>query len=260
MLTRLLRSLLSSATNQTQSAVGLPKPAPKPRYSADGLSTVHDASFLKDPHFQASYRLGAESGHGFCDAEDLHIEWRVYVCCWAATHACRLPGDFVECGVHTGITSRAVANYVAFERQDRRFWLVDTFAGIPIEQTSGPEQAEKIRDKNARLYFDCYEAVRTYFARYQNVTVVRGRVPEILPEVLADRVSYLHIDMNLAHPEVAALEHFWPRLTVGAVVVFDDYGYGAAHGEQKAALDAFAQSVQTSILALPTGQGLLIKV
>jgi O-methyltransferase len=263
----MLRSLFRSfgqARRPAEDRVAVaPQPATKPAmrgpytYSADGLSTIHDASFLADPLFRHSYRLGAESGHRICSPEDLHIEWRVYVCCWAASHAIQLDGDFVECGVSTGIVSRAVANYVDFGRHARKFWLVDTFEGIPIEQASTQEQS-LAQSKNARHYFDCYEDVCSHFSRYGNVRVVKGRVPEVLHEVSADAVCYLHIDMNIAEPEVDAIRYFWHRLTPGALVVFDDYG-SLVHAEQKRALDLFADSVNVRILAMPTGQGLLLK-
>ncbi len=230
---------------------------PRFTYGADGLYTVHSAEFLNDPSFKESYRLGAESGHRICPPEDLHIEWRVYVCCWAARHACKLEGDFVECGVSTGIVSRAVANYVDFGSLPRRFWLVDTFEGIPIDQANDQER-KLAASKNSRHYFNCFDEVRAHFSKYTNIEVVRGRVPEILPQVHASQVSYLHIDMNIAEPEIAAMEHFWSRLTPGAIVVLDDYG-SLAHSEQRVAHDRFAQAKGVSILSLPTGQGLLIK-
>jgi hypothetical protein len=68
----------------------------------------------------------------------------------------------------------------------------------------------------------------------------------------------MHIDMNAAEPESAAIGFFWPRLVLGAIVVLDDYAWVACH-KQKRAMDQFARAHDVSILSLPTGQGLLIK-
>jgi O-methyltransferase len=87
---------------------------------------------------------------------------------------------------------------------------------------------------------------------------VRGRVPESLDAVAIDRVCYLQIDMNIEHPERAALAHFWPKLVPGGIVVFDDYGW-LDHRGQKTSHDEFARSQGVEIFALPTGQGLLLK-
>jgi len=226
-------------------------------YNADGLATVHDASFLADARFRDAYRRGAYSGHRICPPEQLHIEWRVYVCCWAALHAARLPGDFAECGVSTGVVSLAVCHYVAFEKLQKTFWLFDTFGGIPEEQVSDAERA-LAQSKNLRHYFDSYDLVKDSFSAYPNVRLVRGKLPEVLDEVAPDALAYLHIDMNIAYPEVEASRRLWDRMTRGGVVVYDDYA-SPAHAEQKRALDAFAAERGVEILSLPTGQGLLLR-
>jgi predicted O-methyltransferase YrrM len=71
-------------------------------------------------------------------------------------------------------------------------------------------------------------------------------------------VAYLSIDMNIAYPERAAIEHFWPRIVPGGVVVLDDYAF-AGYDEQRRSMDEFARHAGVPILTLPTGQGLLIK-
>lgn len=225
------------------------------RYGSDGLFTRHNADFLEDAKFQRAYQLGIETLHGAWG--DLHIEWRVYVACWAAAQALHLEGDFVECGVNTGVVSRAVMHYTDFHMiSDRNFFLVDTFEGIPNELWTEAERSQGIETYNA-MYRDCYDEVKATFAGFKNAVIVRGRVPEVLPQVQSQKVSYLSIDMNAAVPEIAAGEYFWPRLSPGAIVVLDDYGFDK-HIEQKKAWDRFSAARGVGVLSLPTGQGLLI--
>ena len=226
-------------------------------FNADGLATVHDAGFLSDSRFAAAYAAGVRTGQRIAPPEKLHIEWRVYVCCWAARHAARLAGDFVDCGVGTGIVSLAVCRYIDFETLQRRFWLFDTYAGIPEAQAS-PVELALARSKNQRHYFDSYDLVGSNFAAYPNVRLVRGEVPGSLAQEDLRAIAYLHIDMNIAYPEVQASRVLWDRITPGGVVVYDDYA-APAHAAQKQALDAFAAERSVSILSLPTGQGLLLK-
>ena len=189
---------------------------------------------------------------------DLHIEWRVHVCCWAAQQASRLAADYVECGVFTGILSAAVMKYIEFEKMtDRRFYLLDTFDGIPAKQLTEQEVALGILDHNS-FYFDCYEAARRTFAAYPNAVIIKGMAQETVAQVKSERIGYLSIDMNAVEPEMAAAEYFWPRLADGAVVVLDDYGW-KTHIHQKHAWDAFAARVGTEVLSMPTGQGLIVK-
>lgn len=227
----------------------------QPTFAADGLAVFNKSDFLNDPRFRRAYAAGIATGHRF--GADLHIEWRVYIACWAAEHALRLDGDFVECGVNTGILSRAVIEYVDFgARADRTLWLLDTFEGIP-EQYVLPEERALVAGMNA-LYGDCLAQVEATFEAYSNVRIVPGPVPDTLPFVTSERIAWLSIDMNNALPELAAVEWFWPRLVPGPIVVLDDYNFHG-HEVQRWTLDALAARYGTTVLALPTGQGLLMK-
>ena len=64
--------------------------------------------------------------------------------------------------------------------------------------------------------------------------------------------------MNCAEPELAAADHFWERLTPGALVLMDDYAYVGSHA-QKTAMDEFARRRGVEVLSLPTGQGLIVR-
>lgn len=228
-------------------------------YDSDGLVTVNGADFLSDPRFVRSYAAGMGTGsrHG----PDLHIEWRMHVICWAAEHAKALDADYVECGCYTGTFTRTAIDYVDFAAQrDRKWYLFDTFEGIPLDRLTAAEQvhADSFASKNERLYQDFYELTKQTFARFENVVLIRGRVPESLAEVEIPRVGYLSIDMNSVEPEVGALRHFWSKLVPGGVVVLDDYNF-PGHGEQKAGIDALGRELGFGVLALPTGQGLIVK-
>lgn len=233
-----------------------------PIYDHDYLTVWHKVlGFMNDPRFMSAYQRGMDSGHIIARqddvARDIHIEWRIHVCCWAAWHASRLPGDFVECGTNTGIMSLAVCEYVNFNEVDKDFWLFDTYAGIPEDMVSESEM-ELGRLAENRMYPDCYEKALRNFSPFPRAHLVRGRVPETLSTVSIADVSYLCIDMNIEQPEREALEYFWPKLVSGAVVVFDDYAW-TPYQAQKRSHDTFASRQGVEILTLPTGQGLLIK-
>jgi O-methyltransferase len=227
-------------------------------YTGDGLqvrSRTLDA--LHTARFSSAYQSGMATPHSIGGGGDLHIEWRVYTCLWAAEHGLSLAGDFVECGVNTGILSLSICEYLNFAESGRQFFLFDTFEGIP-EHQAAPGEREAIRSKNARIYRSCYEQVQETFAPYPNVRLIRGTVPETLSDAAVDKVAYLSIDMNLAYPEVQALEFFWPKLVPGAIVVLDDYAF-AGHRPQYDAINAFAARRHVPVYTSPTGQGLIIR-
>ena len=225
--------------------------------SSDGFTVWERATdpFLEDPKFKRAYAKGNATGHRFGDPKNLHIEWRVLVGCWAAYHCRLIEGDFVECGVNTGILANAIEEYIDFNNISKDFFLFDTFNGIPVEQAA-PGEIEHAQSMNDAFYWDCFDIAQKNFSHMPRARLVRGVVPESLSTVQIDKVAFLSLDMNIAAPELAALEYFWDRLTPSAIVLFDDYAYGAVQREE---MNRFAISKNTSILPLPTGQGLLIK-
>lgn len=222
-----------------------------PRYHQDGLTTKHNCDFLKDPLFLRACATAKETG----EWRGAELHWRVFVEIWAAVHGSKLEGDFVHCGVERGSTARVVIEYVDFKNLPKRFYLLDTFCGLVEDQISAEERAHGI----SRLVYDeCYEEVTRTFAPFPNVEIIRGKIPDTLSQVPSESVAYLSIDMNCAKPEIAAAEFFWPRMSSGAVMVLDDYGWKMCI-EQKKAFDEFADRHDVMILPLPTGQGLIVK-
>jgi hypothetical protein len=233
----------------------------EPDYNADCLAVwMKSVDFLQDPRFMKAYRQGINSGHLFgrdTGTQDVHVEWRVMVGCWAASHGAQLEGDFVECGVNTGILSLAACSYIDFNATGKNFYLFDTYEGIPLDQLSEAEHKAG-RGNDNKYYEDCWERAVKNFAPYPRAKLIRGKVPETLSQVNIEKACYLSIDMNVAYPERAAIEHFWDKLVPGAVILLDDYGW-RPYRKQKETLDEFAAGKRVEILTLPTGQGLIIK-
>jgi hypothetical protein len=229
-------------------------------YANDGLVSFHRRAFLEDPDFQRAYQRGAKA----LGPQDWYQwEWRVHIALWVAQNASRLDGDFVECGVSYGFLSSAVMEYLDWDRLGKTFYLLDTFAGIDPRYITDVEREEGALKRSAAslrtgIYVNSVDSVRANFAEWKNLRIIVGPVPETLEQVDARAIAYLHIDMNCAPPEVAALRFFWPRLSPGAFVLLDDYAY-RGHEEQRIAMDAVAKELGVPICTFPTGQGLIIK-
>lgn len=226
-------------------------------YDQDGLRTLHNHDFTKDPSFCKAYERGCRA------AKDYRWHWRVHIGLWAASNAGRIGGDFVECGVNRGFLSSAIMEYLDWDSLGWAFYLLDTFQGLDLAQCSDEElKGGAARKNQTRLRSGAYvqgvDSVRTNFSQWKNVRIIPGSIPETLGQVDSRRVAYLHLDMNCSPPEVAAMEYFWDRLLPGAFVLLDDYGF-RDHASQKHAMDAFARQKQVTIASLPTGQGLLLK-
>lgn len=228
-------------------------------YAQDGLFTVHSDHFRHDERFRSAYLRGVQAAAG----TDPHMEWRIHIALWAASLGLRTVGDFVECGVNAGFVSSAVMQRFDWNSTGRRFFLIDTFSGPVLEQFS----ADEVRGGRADIaqqalangaFVTDVEAVRRNFSEWPQARVIEGRVPDILPHVPAEAVAFLHLDMNCAQPEHDALMFFWDRLPRGGAVLFDDYTY-YGNPSQTQAIDEAARELAVEVLALPTGQGLIIK-
>jgi len=251
-----------SATRRgiARSLYALVRTAAPAAYAQDGMISVHSHAFMQEPAFQRAYARGVKAIGG-TDTYQWH--WRIHIGLWAAAIAARLPGDFVECGVNRGFLSSAIMEYLAWNSLDRDFYLLDTFAGLDGRYISESERGGGAMHRNAEhlqsgFYVDGVDEVRANFDEWPRARIIVGPVPDTLGQVSATRVAYLHLDMNNATPEVAALSYFWSRLVAGAPVLLDDYAY-LGYTPQKLAMDEFANSHGISVCSLPTGQGLIIK-
>jgi O-methyltransferase len=221
-------------------------------YDTDGLTTSNNCDFIREPRFAKAYAAAAATNpwKGFT------LQWRTYMVCWFADMVKDLEGDFVECGVNTGAYSRAVIEYVNFNSLNKKFYLLDTYQGLVPGQISQQESKAGI-DQYLTSYRDVYEQVKQTFAGF-NVSIIKGMVPDTLPQCDAKKICYLSIDMNVVAPEIAAINYFWDKVVPGGVIILDDYGF-PQHIHQKNAFDEFARSKNISILTLPTAQGIIIK-
>lgn len=214
-------------------------------FAGDNLFTINrNLSFLEDAPFFDSW-----SRHVDGAAEKACI-WRMAVLVWAARTALRsaVPGDFVECACYRGTAARIVCDTVRFEETGRKYYLYDLFE----HDASMPHPSMEKHSKTL------YEETVARFTDQPNVVVTRGYVPQILHEVAPEKIAFLHVDLNNAEAEIGALEVLFDRVSPGAPIVFDDYGW-LAYRKQKLAEDPWLAARGYHILELPTGQGLVIK-
>lgn len=229
-----------------------------PEYDYDGLrndpTIIHNHDFMREPRFVRAFEAGSEAlGH------DHKMFWRLHVALWAAQQAARLPGDFVECGVWRGFLSTAIVTYLDWESLGKTFFLFDTFEGLDPDLLTDAEKANASKVEHLNTYFrDTFPFVSEHFKKFPRVRLIKGPVPSTLTEVEIGEVSFMSIDMNCVLPELAAAEFFWPKLVSGGIVVLDDYGF-VSYEEQKRGFDTFAARHGVEVLALPTGQGLIVK-
>lgn len=228
-------------------------------YARDCLFTTNNDSFRDDVHFRNAYARGVAASHGV----DPSNEWRLHVALWCAVNALHRPGCFVECGVNAGFTSSAIMQRLEWRGGDRHFYLIDTFAGPVVSQYSDEEISlgrldHALRAQRKGAYVDDLTRIVENFREWPNVKIIQGVVPDVLSTLAIKQVAFLHLDMNCAYPEAAALQFFWPLMSAGGFILLDDYAY-FGNDALKKAIDDVATEIGTCVLSLPTGQGLILK-
>ncbi|MFC5067993.1 TylF/MycF/NovP-related O-methyltransferase [Flaviflagellibacter deserti] len=225
----------------------------RPDYVGDNVGVRRkNLGFMSEPSFASAWERAAEGNRPAWDGRVKDVRWRAHTAVWAARHGLLLPGDFVECGVNLGALSMTICHALDFAKVTKTFYLFDTYEGIP------DDGREITQSRNGSLYFDCYALAEKNFAPFPNAKLVKGWLPGTLDQTSLDRIAYLSVDLNHADAEKAVMDELWDRLSPSAIVVIDDYAF-ATHEDQHEMWDEFAASKKSSVLTLPTGQGLLVK-
>ncbi len=228
-------------------------------YWADGFAVRKKfIPFSGDEKFATAWKETTDVNDDHWDGETPDIRWRCHVCAWAASNCLNLEGDFAEFGVNTGILSSMVLKLIDFEGSGKKFYLFDTFHGIPEDMATAAE-IEHTKKMNASLYAnDVLAVAKNVFEPYSGIEFAVGRLPETIAPSGINKIAYASIDLNSAVAEMAVAAEIWDRMTSGGMIVLDDYGFGG-HEDQNNAWNEFAKSKGRTILAVPTGQGILMR-
>lgn len=163
-------------------------------------------------------------------------------------------GDFVEAGVWRGGSSMLIAEtLVRRGLQTKKIYLYDTFEGMPppgqedVQIPSGrldltprrPASVEWERsrrgDHNAMCYAGLSEVKSNLFSTgyaQENLVFVQGKVEETIPGRMPDSICLLRLDTDWYSSTRWELDHLFPKLARGGVLIIDDYG--AWEGARKA--------------------------
>jgi O-methyltransferase len=162
-----------------------------------------------------------------------------------------IAGAIVECGVYRGGSAMAAALTC---RSRREIWLYDTFEGMSAP-TADDARASDGRPAAALLdgaakgdLIWCYSGegevaanMRSTGYPEQLVRLVKGKVEDTIPGAIPAEIAVLRLDTDWYESTRHELEHLYPRLAPGGVLIIDDYGYWA--GARKAVDEYFGGSL-----------------
>ena len=168
-----------------------------------------------------------------------------------------LPGVIIECGVFKGAS---FARWAMFRNMFRNYYShkligFDTFGKFPETEykddkkvrqnfidNAGDQSISKNQLMDCMLKKDCAE----------NIQLIEGDICETVPSFLQKhpetKIALLNLDTDIYEPAVTILEHLWPRIVKGGILIIDDYG--VFPGETKA-VDDFFKDKEVTIKKFP---------
>lgn len=200
--------------------------------------------WYRDGSFNAAF--SAASPYTIVTIDRCHILWTL------AAHAMNAPGDFWECGVYQGGTARLLAESIKANHSDKQLHLFDTFAGMP---PTGPNDFHA----NGDFSDTSIDSVRHNVGYASFAYFHQGRIPDTFNSEDNRSISFAHIDVDIYQSILDCCHHIYPRLSPGAVMVFDDYGFPSCPGARKA-VDEFFRDKPEIPLILPTAQAIITRV
>ena len=175
-------------------------------------------------------------------------------------------GDIVECGVWRGGSMQAVARSLLEHGDTQRdLYLFDTFEGMPPpsefdvrhDGSSAQDLLARDEERRSRVWAvasleDVQDGMRGVGYPDERVHYVKGRVEDTTPEQAPQRIAILRLDTDWYESTRHELEHLYPRLVSGGVLLIDDYGHWA--GSRKA-VDEWLEKTGERLLLCRVGKG-----
>lgn len=136
-------------------------------------------------------------------------------------------GDYVECGVWRGGMSAAISELL---QSTKTRHLFDSFEGLPpAKEIDGKEALKWQENKNSPYYFDNCTAEEQYvidamaLAKCNNLKIYKGWFDQTLSSFSGENISILRLDGDWYDSIFACLQHLFPKVTNGGIIILDDY-------------------------------------
>ncbi|MES2025542.1 MAG: TylF/MycF/NovP-related O-methyltransferase [Pseudomonadota bacterium] len=171
-----------------------------------------------------------------------------------------IDGDVVECGVWKGGSMMAVADtLLRMGDTNRDLYLFDTFEGMPpptdsdvdIAGTSAENllnSSNKDADESVwcRATLDVVKnALGSIGYPGEKIHYIKGLVEDTIPQFVPSKIALLRLDTDWYESTKHEMEHLFPLLSKGGVLIIDDYGHW--QGARKA-VDEYLEKNDVTIL------------
>ncbi|MCO6430154.1 MAG: class I SAM-dependent methyltransferase [Deltaproteobacteria bacterium] len=156
----------------------------------------------------------------------------------------KIPGEVAELGCYMGHTAVIIQKTIQQCKSDKLLHVFDSFEGLPPKD---------IKDGQTQFQGGwCATTSEQVISKCRKFEVPipimhPGWFEHTLERQLPRSIAFAHLDGDFYSSIMVSLEHIYPRLSPGAVVVIDDYFDPAVHPEIEKKLNSNTKNRQRNI-------------
>ncbi|MDY7024417.1 MAG: TylF/MycF/NovP-related O-methyltransferase [Cyanobacteriota bacterium] len=184
-----------------------------------------------------------------------------------------VPGDIIEAGVYRGsgmltwlklkriLAPNALKKIIGFDYFDTESLLNSLSGQDKISMKSLFEMRGYQHTEGAERFVN--DLITNAGFEQNSYDLVKGDISQVAQEFVAKRpglkISCLYLDLDLQEPTYHALDAFWDRVSIGGMVVFDEYAYHQWSEAQGADQFFAGKNIQIQALHYPCPTAYVIK-
>lgn len=158
-------------------------------------------------------------------------KYRLFEIWQMVEESAKLPeGDLIEVGVWRGGSGALIAKKAKLLELKSTVYLCDTFSGVV---KAGDQDSKYIGGEHSDTSVELVKELMKKFG-VNNTEILVGMFPEDSANLIEDKkFRFAHVDVDVYQSSKDIVNWIWPRLLVGGIIVFDDYGYSGCDGVTK---------------------------
>ncbi len=173
-----------------------------------------------DKEFNETYKIIEKNTH-----VDRYRLWELW--CLVEESKKIKNGAIIEVGSWRGGSGTLMAKKSQMIGIKNNVYLCDTFSGMVKTSEKDPQYKG---GEHSDCKIEDIEQLKQNL-NLNNVIVLKGIFPDETSKLLKDKkFRLIHLDLDVYESTKDAFNYLWPKLEIGGIVVFDDYGFVGCNG------------------------------
>ena len=169
----------------------------------------------------------------------------------------KLDGDVLEVGVFRGATSGIMGTRIKQLNSKSTLFCCDTFEGVV---KASVQDNYYVGGEHKDTSMNLVKDLLVQRLGLENVVILKGVFPdETSGSITSNTFRFCHIDVDTYQSAKDVLDWIWPKLSVGGMVVFNDYAYPRTKGVTRL-VEERRQEQDGLVMHNLNGNGIIMKI